>query len=273
MAKVLTKQKKDKDCLEVLRQLLHYDRTHKYRGRSKKPQCILVGVDEVGRGCFAGPVVAAAVMLPEIDNRGEIAQALSELNDSKLLTAVQRERLSLIIHEIAFCAIGQASPAEINEINILQASLLAMRRALEKLTPAIGDELPVLVLVDGNKAIRDIDHIQTTVIQGDSTSASIAAASVVAKVYRDALMTDLGQSFPEYSWHQNKGYGSRTHREALKKLGMTCHHRKLFCRKHISADGDNGDINDGADIIEGGDIEGGEFEDYMEDLLEAAPFN
>jgi ribonuclease HII len=254
---VLTRKKKDKDCLEVLRQLLHYDRTHRYRGRSKKPQCVLVGVDEVGRGCFAGPVVAAAVLLPEIDDRSEIAQALSELNDSKLLSALQRERLAKIIHEIAICAIGQASPDEINEINILQASLLAMRRALEKLSPRIPNELPVLVLVDGNKAIRDIHHIQTTVIQGDSTSASIAAASVIAKVYRDALMTDLAKSFPEYSWHQNKGYGSRTHREALKKLGMTCHHRKLFCQKHIS-----GEVIDGTDL-----------EDYMEDLVNAALLN
>jgi ribonuclease HII len=234
MAKVAAGKNKEKDRQENLRLLLQYDRKHRFRGKSKKPQCYLVGTDEVGRGCFAGPVVAAAVMLPEIEEDSPLAQSLSELNDSKLLTVAQRERISTLIHKIAICAIAESSPQEINEINILQASLLAMRRAIYKLSALIPEELPVLVLVDGNRAVGGIDHLQTTVIQGDSTSAAIAAASVIAKVYRDALMADLALSHPEYQWQQNKGYGSRAHRQALRDLGMTAHHRTLFCQKALA---------------------------------------
>lgn len=236
MPKVLNRKKADKEKLQALRQLLLFDRQHKYKGRSRKPQCYLIGTDEVGRGCLAGPVVAAAVMLPEIDEESELARSLSELNDSKKLTPPQRERLAVIIHSVSICAIEEASVAEIDEINILHASLLAMRRAMTKVKALIPDLLPTLILVDGNKAMKDVEHLQTPVIQGDSSSASIAAASIIAKVYRDKLMLDLSQSHPQYNWHQNKGYASKAHREALKQLGMTHHHRRLFSEKFVRGD-------------------------------------
>ncbi len=234
MPKVSQRKKDTEGKLESLRKLLSFDRKHRFKGRSTRPQCYLIGTDEVGRGCLAGPVVAAAVMLPDIDDSSELAESLCELNDSKKLTASQRERLASIIHEIAICAIEQASVGEIDEINILQASLLAMRRAMHKVKALIPDMLPTLILIDGNKAMKDVEHLQTPVIQGDSSSASIAAASIIAKVYRDKLMADLGSQHPEYNWQQNKGYGSKTHRDALKLLGMTCHHRRLFSEKFIN---------------------------------------
>src|SRR5271156_2187355 len=122
MAKVSAGKNKERTCQENLRQFLQYDRTRRFRGKSKKPQCYVVGTDEVGRGCFAGPVVAAAVMLPTIELESELASSLHELNDSKKLTRLQRERLSEIIHAVAICAIAHATVEEINEINILQAS-------------------------------------------------------------------------------------------------------------------------------------------------------
>jgi len=236
MPKTVAKAKNDaKAKLQNLVRLLAYDRQHRFVGRSTKPQCILVGTDEVGRGCFAGPVVAAAVMLPEIEEKSSLAKSLAELNDSKKLNSVQRERLAAIIHEIGICAIAQSSVEEINEINILQASLMAMRRALDQLSERLPDTMPILVLVDGNKAVTNIgpSYVQSTVIQGDSTSASIAAASIIAKVYRDQMMLQLAQEFPHYGWESNKGYGSKTHREALRQHGMTVWHRKLFCENAL----------------------------------------
>jgi ribonuclease HII len=109
-----------------------------------------------------------------------------------------------------------------------------MRRAMNKVKALIPDRLPTLILIDGNKAMKDVEHLQTPVIQGDSSSASIAAASIIAKVYRDRLMADLSDQHPGYSWHQNKGYASRAHREALKLLGMTCHHRRVFSEKFVN---------------------------------------
>jgi len=242
MPKAAARDKSDtaKD-LENLKRLLAFDRQHRFKGRSKKPQCFLVGTDEVGRGCFAGPVVAAAVMLPEFDETAEIAQTLVKLNDSKLINPGERERLSAIIHEIAICAIDQASVEEINEINILHASLLAMKRSLDKLSERIPDSLPVLVLVDGNKAVKNIEckYVQSTVVNGDATSASIAAASIIAKVFRDRIMTDLATVHPQYAWEKNKGYGSRTHRDAIKKHGMTIWHRHVFCENMFNADSQN----------------------------------
>lgn len=239
MPKSAAKEKKAMAAkIANLKRLLAFDRSQIFNGRSRKPQCFLVGTDEVGRGCLAGPVVAAAVMLPEFDHESEIAQALIELNDSKKLTALQRERLAKVIQEIALWAIDQASVEEINEINILHASLRAMKRALDKLSERIPDTLPVLVLVDGNKAVKNIEfkYVQSTVIKGDSTSASIAAASIIAKVYRDRMMMDLAEKFPAYNWEQNKGYGSRSHRDALRSFGMTEWHRKIFCEKHLSGE-------------------------------------
>ena len=173
-------------------------------------------------------------MLPSIKPGSRSAKTLVELNDSKKLTFQQREKLALILQNISFWAIGEASPAEINQINILQASLLAMRRAIELLAAKVDlTRLPVLLLVDGNKQINGIQYEQKAVVDGDAKSASIAAASIIAKVHRDRFMMQLSQSFPAFKWHQNKGYGSSSHRNALRELGMTEWHRPLFCRKFM----------------------------------------
>lgn len=189
----------------------------------------LVGVDEVGRGCLSGPVVAAAVILPQIGKTSFLAEELSELNDSKALTQRQRERLAEILRANCRFAIAEASPAEIDQINILQASLLAMRRAIDALLLSV-ESTPeqLLLLVDGNQKVKGLNLEQITVIQGDSHSASIAAASVIAKVYRDALMLELSQQHPAYSWHSNKGYGSKAHRAAIAEHGVTKWHRLSF---------------------------------------------
>ena len=176
-------------------------------------------------------------MLPEIDAKSSLAKSLPA-ERLKKLSPEQRVRLAAIIHEIGICEIAQSSVEEIDEINILQASLMAMRRALDQLSARLPDTMPILVLVDGNKAVTNIgpSYLQNTVIQGDSTSASIAAASIVAKVHRDQMMHQLAQQFPHYGWESNKGYGSKTHREALRKHGMTVWHRKLFCENALLSD-------------------------------------
>jgi len=177
---------------------------------------LIAGVDEVGRGPLAGPVVAAAVILPE-------SVDLPLLNDSKALKPAQREKLDLLIRETAVCwATGLASPEEIDTINILHASLLAMRRALENLSPS-----PQRVLVDGKWACNS-RFPELTLIKGDSRSGSIAAASIVAKVARDRMMVDLDNDYPGYNLAGNKGYPSPDHLEALARLGPTPIHRTSF---------------------------------------------
>ncbi len=250
MPSPVRRKRDNEEKLASLRQLLLFDRQQRFKGRSKKPQCYLIGTDEVGRGCLAGPVVAAAVMLPEIDENSELAESICELNDSKKLSPAQRERLAAIIQSVAVCAVEEASVPEIDDINILHASLLAMRRAMSKVKALIPDLLPTLILVDGNKAMKDVEHLQTPVIQGDSSSASIAAASIIAKVYRDRLMLELSQMHPEYHWHQNKGYGSKTHRDALRKLGMTAHHRRVFSEKFVTGQFTDEDTLSDTDVDE-----------------------
>jgi len=192
---------------------------------------IVIGVDEVGLGCLAGPVIAAAAILPEIKPRSKLVAHLRELNDSKKLTIEQREKLSPVIREHAHYSIASASVEEIDQINILQASLLAKKRAvidlLSKLSFALKE---TIILVDGNKKIPELSHSQIAVVQGDGLSASIAAASVVAKVHRDKLMQELAEIHPQYNWHKNKGYGSATHRKAILEQGATIWHRRLFIR-------------------------------------------
>ena len=176
-----------------------------------------VGCDEAGRGCLAGPVVASAVILP----KGLIIEGL---NDSKKLTSNKREYLSKLIKESALAwGIGIVSSKEIDKINILNASFLAMHRALDKLNKDFK-----LILVDGpyfNK-YKTKNHI--CIIKGDGKIDSIAAASIIAKDHRDKLMISLGNRFEEYKWQKNKGYPTREHREALKKHGTTNFHRKSF---------------------------------------------
>lgn len=211
------------ECGTRLKRMLKFD----VRMRGK--EYILIGTDEVGRGCLAGPVVAAAVILPPIRMGSKLSQALEDLNDSKQLSSQQRERLADTIHQHARCAIAEASVEEIETINILKASLLAMSRAVTKLMQSqAGSDTNYLVAIDGNKKITDLQMEQVTVIDGDAHSASIAAASVIAKVFRDRIMTDLAQQYPHYRWDSNKGYASAVHREAIKEHGPTTWHRKTF---------------------------------------------
>ena len=183
-------------------------------------QAIVCGVDEVGRGPLAGPVMAAAVVLPANGLPDAIA---SRIHDSKKLTARVREELAPLIraHALAVC-VAEASVAEIDDINILHAALLAMRRAVEGLGMA-----PTHALVDGNKAPKLACTVRT-VVKGDSTSLSIAAASIVAKVERDRIMLDLHAQFPDFGWDRNAGYPTAVHLAALKRLGPTPHHRTTF---------------------------------------------
>ena len=189
----------------------------------------VAGVDEVGRGCLFGEVVAAAVILP-IDQLA----CLEDLGvtDSKKLSPQRREKLDLLIREVAIaCAIGTASVEEIDEMNILAASLLAMERAITKLTPQ-----PKHCLIDGNQLLRFklIATIpQTTVIKGDSLSISIAAASIIAKVWRDRCMVELAEIYTGYDIATNKGYGTAKHRQAIAQLGYSDLHRKTFKIKEV----------------------------------------
>ncbi len=178
---------------------------------------IEAGCDEAGRGCLAGDVYAAAVILPKnFKNK--------MLNDSKQLTDKQRKELRPIIEENAIAwSVAGVSAQEIDEINILNASFLAMHRAIEKL-----NTIPESLLIDGNrfKKYKDIPH--NCIIEGDAKYMSIAAASVLAKTYRDDYMDKLHQEFPHYDWINNKAYGTPKHREAIKKYGVTIHHRMSF---------------------------------------------
>ena len=175
------------------------------------------GCDEAGRGCLAGPVVAAAVILPEDFNHGL-------LNDSKQLSEKQRIELEPYILENAICCgIGIVDEREIEEINILNASILAMHRAIDQLSQG-----PEHLIIDGNrfKLYKEIPHC--CIVKGDSKFQSIAAASVLAKNHRDRIMFELDTFFPEYGWKKNKGYPTKSHREAIVKYGITIHHRITF---------------------------------------------
>lgn len=211
---------------------------------AKFPETVIIGVDEVGRGPLAGPVVAAAAVLkPGIE--------LSGLNDSKKLSRVKREAMFESVKTACECyAIASASVAEIDELNILEADFLAMRRALAALgVPNLAftePEMPVeacgkilggnfLVIVDGNLKIRGLNEaLQLPVVKGDAHVASVSAASVLAKVFRDRFMDSLAQQFPQYGFEQNAGYGTKQHLEALKKFGPTPMHRKSFSPKALS---------------------------------------
>lgn len=175
------------------------------------------GCDEAGRGCLAGSVYAAAVILPP-DYRNE------RLNDSKKLTARQRYALRQDIERDAVAwAVGVVTPQKIDQINILNASILAMHRALDQLQVR-----PEAIIVDGNrfKPYRDLPH--TTIVKGDGKYLSIAAASILAKTYRDDEMIRLAQQYPDYDWQHNMGYPTRNHREAIRQHGVTPYHRRTF---------------------------------------------
>ncbi len=177
---------------------------------------IIAGVDEVGRGSLIGPVYAAAVILNK-----SIKKKL--LKDSKSLTKSKREVLSKYIKKNSVWSIGKASVKEIEKINILQASLLAMKRAVKKLK-----KKPTLVLIDGNKIPKIKYYNLKSIIKGDQKIPSISAASIIAKVTRDKMITKLGKKFKGYYWDQNSGYGTKQHLKAIKNLGITSQHRKTF---------------------------------------------
>lgn len=184
---------------------------HYYEGK------IEAGCDEAGRGCLAGSVYAAAVILPDgYDN--------PSLNDSKRLSAAKRMRLrDEIVRDAVAWAIGVVTPEEIDHINILRASILAMHRALDQLQVR-----PEAIIVDGNRfqPYRDLPY--TTIVKGDGKYQAIAAASILAKTYRDEYMERLAQEFPRYGWQSNKGYPTPQHREAIRQYGVTPYHRKSF---------------------------------------------
>lgn len=180
----------------------------------------VAGVDEVGRGPLAGPVTAAAVIL-------DPARIPDGLNDSKKLTKRARERLYEQINAVAEVSIAHASVEEIDEMNILRASHLAMTRALDGLkTPAD------YTLIDGNMIPRGLSLPSEAIIKGDARSVSISAASIMAKICRDCVMLSLAQQHPGYGWETNMGYGSKSHMEALRNLGPTPHHRRSFKPVH-----------------------------------------
>ena len=176
---------------------------------------ITAGVDEVGRGCLAGPVVSAAVILKEsID--------LKLLKDSKKITFKKRIEIAKHIRLNSTYAVGISSVKEILNLNILQAALLSMKRAIDKLVIK-----PELILIDGNFAPKGLKNFKT-IINGDEKIKSISAASIIAKVFRDQLMIKLSKEFNNYAWERNFGYGTKAHMDALKKFGITSHHRKGF---------------------------------------------
>lgn len=180
---------------------------------------VVCGIDEAGRGPLAGPVYAAAVILP----KGHIVE---DVNDSKKISEKKRDLLfDKIIDECVCYSIGTASEQEIDEINILQATFLAMRRAVAGL-----EIKPDIALVDGNKK-PGLDIAEQTIVKGDSKSANIAAASIIAKVSRDRYMLEMAEKYPEYQFEKHKGYGTKLHYEMLEKYGISPIHRKTFLKK------------------------------------------
>ena len=177
---------------------------------------VVAGVDEVGRGPLAGPVTAAAVILNPLN-------IPDNLKDSKLLNFNKREKIyEELVYSSTF-AVAHISPKEIDKLNILQASLLAMVNAVSKLNVT-----PNHILIDGNKVPEKLNNKATAIVKGDSTVASIAAASIIAKVTRDRLMRDLDSDFPVYEWAKNSGYPTKCHMNAILKYGVTPHHRRSF---------------------------------------------
>lgn len=186
----------------------------------KEAGCVVCGVDEVGCAPLAGPVVAAAVILPAKDLPRKL-KAL--INDSKIVPAPKREAAAAALPDYCVIGFGQASVEEIDKLNIYHARMLAMCRAVASL-----NVIPELALIDGNAKPKNLTCSVRTVVDGDAKCLSIAAASIVAKVFRDSYMRKLAEEFPGYGWETNVGYGTRAHRSAMARLGLTPHHRRSF---------------------------------------------
>ena len=184
---------------------------------------VIVGVDEVGRGPLAGPVTAAAVFF---DRQKITSDLLTKIDDSKKIAQKKRATISKQIESIAIIGIGWASSGEIDQLNILEATMLAMQRAIFSLQKQIILD-PDYILIDGNKVPR-LGFPSKAIVRGDEKSLSIAAASIVAKSKRDAFMTSLSKLYPGYGWEKNAGYGTREHLAAIEREGITVHHRRSF---------------------------------------------
>lgn len=196
----------------------------------KKEYQYIIGTDEAGRGPGAGPVFAAAVCFKSFDNK--LIKQLDKLNDSKQLSEKTREKLFEIIINNSVYSIVQGSVQEIEKYNILRTSLNCMKKVCNEVISKLNTD-NVKVLVDGNKLIPTFEYNQQAIVKGDSQSASIAAASILAKVSRDRFMQELDKEFPEYGWRENKGYITSKHLEAVDKYGLTKWHRKKFFEKHF----------------------------------------
>ncbi len=184
---------------------------------------VIVGVDEVGRGPLAGPVTAAAVV---VDRQKITLDLLTKIDDSKKISQKKHATISKQIESIAIIGIGWASSGEIDQLNILEATMLAMQRAISSLRKQIISD-PDYILIDGNKVPR-LDFPSKAIVRGDEKSLSIAAASIVAKNKRDAFMASLSKLYPGYGWEKNAGYGTGEHLAAIEREGITVHHRRSF---------------------------------------------
>ena len=190
----------------------------------------LIGTDEAGRGPGAGPVFAAAVCFTSVDK--SLIKLLNKLNDSKQLTEKTREELYDVIINNSIYSVHQGSVEDIEKLNILRTSLLTMNKACKDIIKQVKTD-NLIVLIDGNKLIPKFEFRQKYVVKGDAKSASIAAASILAKVERDRFMINLSKEFPQYGWDENKGYMTQYHLDAVDKYGLTKWHRKKFFEKHF----------------------------------------
>lgn len=200
-----------------------------------RTQKLVIGTDEAGRGCGAGGVFAAAVCFDNISDR--LIEKLSILNDSKKLSKKHREELFEIVKSETINSVVCIEVEEIERINILNASLKAMNIACTDVISRLPDSLKTKeleVLVDGNRAIRNFSYPQRSIIKGDSTSASIAAASILAKVSRDRYMLSLDEKYPQYNWRENAGYLTKEHMTLIDKYGISPFHRPSYLRKHFA---------------------------------------
>ncbi|MCI5824059.1 MAG: ribonuclease HII [Candidatus Gastranaerophilales bacterium] len=213
--------------MDNIKKLLFFDKQYNTK--------YILGVDEAGRGPGAGDVFAACVCF-DLENV-ELIRSLKKLNDSKKLSSNVRDELYKIIISNSTYSINQSSVYEIDKFNILNATFLAMEKSVKNvvLQLDVQNNNDVLVLVDGNKKIKNLDLNMHTVVKGDGKSASIAAASILAKVSRDNYMIKLDEQFPNYNWKKNKGYLTKEHLNAIDKYGMVKYHRKSFLKKHFES--------------------------------------
>jgi len=193
----------------------------------KKGYRFVIGIDEAGRGPLAGPVVASAVALKTWDSMAQ-HPLLELIRDSKTLSEKQREKLFDFIHEHFHVGVGICSHETVDRINVLEATYLAMKKALTDITGKINRDQNCIILVDGNRGIPNLSLEQRAIVGGDGSVRSISAASIVAKVTRDRIMKKMHENYPEYGFLSNKGYGTKVHMEAIKKYGLCDIHRKSF---------------------------------------------